>query len=65
MFIRRDQTVSERALPAVGRGEKVVANDRSAHDHRSNDMFERVDVAYLAGSTCVGLDVIATGAAIE
>ena len=46
-----------------GLGEKVVTNDRSAHYHRLNDMFERVDVAYLAGATCVGLDVIAASIA--
>ena len=64
-FIRRDQMVSEHDLPAVALGEKVVANDRSAHDHRLKDMFDRVDVTHLLAASCVGLDLIAAGVATE
>lgn len=51
-------------MPAVRLGERVVASDRSAHADRWNDAFDKVDVTYLAGATCVGLGVIA-GVATE
>jgi hypothetical protein len=65
VFLRRDQTVGERDLPPVGFSEKVVASARCAHDNPWNDTFDRVDGTYLAGGTCVGVDVLTAGIATE
>jgi hypothetical protein len=62
MCQRWDRIHRKLDLPAIRRGETVMARRPSAHDRRWHEMFE---VSYLADAICVGLDVIAACVAIE